>query len=305
MKTACWTMAFVFCVSAALAAQTQQQPDPLAQCIEDFGRNAALGAPLTMREGTSAELEELTNLAESGLKLARQAVARNPDSAQAHYWLGSWLLYGYGVVEVEQISFDPEGGARTETISQAVQGMTDDPDEGLAELQRSVELAPDEEKGDYVLDYATALLDYERIFDAMGLLKAAWAGDPPLTQEQKMLAGLLLSDASAAEGNLDGARGWIYTALSLDPVGALAVERLRQIDAAQVAEMLAAAAKAAERPAAPEAEIETGTWPEYPPEEWPELEAQEWPEMPGEEWEWEETEEGVGGEEEYYPEENQ
>ena len=95
-----------------------------------------------------------------------------------------------------------------------------------------------------------------------------------------MRAGLLLSDVSVAEGNLDGARGWIYTALSLDPVGASAVERLRHLDVAQVAEMLAAAAaaEAAEQPIEPEAEAE--------------------------EWQEETTGEEIGSEEEYYPEEN-
>ena len=282
MKTACWTMGFVLCVSAAFAAQTdaQQQPDTLAQCIEDFEHNAALGGPLTMRDGKPAELREVADLAERGVKLARQAVAQDLDSPQAHYWLGSWLLYGYGVTEVEQISFDPEGGARTETVSQVIQGLIGTPDEGLAELARAVELAPKEEKGAYVLDHATALLDYDRMFDAAGLLKAAWAGDPPLTQEQKMRAGLLLSDVSAGGGNLDGARGWIYTALSLDPIGASAVERLRHLDVAQIAEMLAAAAAAetAEQPIEPEAEAE--------------------------EWQQETTGEETGSEEEYYPEEN-
>jgi hypothetical protein len=87
-----------------------------------------------------------------------------------------------------------------------------------------------------------------------------------------MYAGLLLSDISAAQGDLSGARQWIYTALSLDPTAAGAVERLRLLDAAQAAE--AAEALLAETEEAISEEYgEEEYWGEYWPEE--EVESEE------------------------------
>jgi hypothetical protein len=155
--------------------------------------------------------------------------------------------------------------------------MANGADEGLPELKRVTELAPTD--GDYFLDYAAALADCDRLPEAQGLLKSAWGGAPALSQEQKMYAGLLLSDISAAEGDLSGARQWIYTALSLDPTAAGAVERLRLLDVAQAqeaAEALLAAAEEAVSEEYGEEEYwgeEEGYWGEYWPEE--EVESEE------------------------------
>jgi hypothetical protein len=215
--------------------------DPFAKIASDFEQNTALGTALSIRDGTPEEFAQVRALADRGLKRARNAVEQSPDSAAAHYWLGSWLLYGYGVVEVDRVTFDPESGGRTETITQVVQGLTGQSEDGLDALKRTTELAP--ENGRYLLDYAMALGDYGRLVDARALLRAAWFGRPALSGEEKMEAGLLLSDAAVADGNLAAAREWVYSALALDPATAQGVERLRYLDAAQAAE---AAVEAAE-----------------------------------------------------------
>jgi hypothetical protein len=246
MKTGCWMAALiVICMGVAVAAApAAQTAADLSVPMRDFERNATLGAALTMRAGLPAEFEEVQQLAERGLAAARQAVARQPGSPEAQYLLGSWLLYGYQVIEVRRITSDPVGGERTEIEPRAVLGLSDTPDEGLAALLRAAELAPKD--GQYVLDYATALMDCDRVSQALPVLKKAWAGEPELKPAERMLAGLLLSDAYAYEGQLEQAREWVYAALSLDPAAAKAIERLRHLDAAQAAVVEAALDEAAE-----------------------------------------------------------
>ena len=108
-------------------------PAAIAAGMRDFERNVALGAILETRAGTSAELGELRLLADRGLKAAQDLAAKNPESADAQYLLGSWLLYGYRVVTVDQIAFDATRGARTETVNRIIQGLSDDPQPGLDE----------------------------------------------------------------------------------------------------------------------------------------------------------------------------
>ena len=240
-------MLFGALVCAAVPAAAAEQASPVAQSMTDFARDAALGATLQMREGTEAELGELRILADRGLKLARQAVASHPESAEAQYALGSWLLYGYRAVEADQISFDPQGNAQSERITRVVQGLADDVEEGLAALKKAAELAPS--NGEYVVDYAAALMDCDRGDESAGVLKAVWAAQRSLPVEFRMRAGLLLSAIAENSGDLDGAREWVYSALALDPLAAPAVDRLRHIDAA----VLAAVSAPASAPPAPEA----------------------------------------------------
>jgi len=233
-------LAVTMLLACACAAWAGEPAEPgasaatrMADATRDFERNVALGAILQTRPGTPTELNELRLLADRGLKAAQALAAENPDSAEAQYLLGSWLLYGYRVVKVEQIAFDAATGARTETVTRVIQGMSHDPQVGLDALRESTALAPD--NGDYLLDYAAALMDWDRMFDATGILKGIWAGEPPLSQAQRMRAGLLLSSIAEAQGDLAAAREWIYAALSLDAAAARAVEHLRRLDAAQVA----------------------------------------------------------------------
>lgn len=241
--------AVVLLVSTACVCLGAEPADPESSQIEqgmrDFDRNVELGAILDVRSGTRGELDELRLLADRGLKQARDLVAQHPDSADAHYLLGSWLLYAYRVVEVEQITFDPRTGPKSETASRASQGLTTDPDEGLKVLQRATELAP--KNGDYLLDYAAALADYDKTYEAQGILKAIWAGQPDRTPEHRMRAALLLATIAEAAGDIAGAREWIYSSLSLHPIAATALEQLRRLDAAEAAAAEAAAAAAVEQ----------------------------------------------------------
>ncbi len=226
----------IVCSCAAWAAQPAappQAPPPVA--MSDFDRNVALGSILETRPGTQTEIEELRRFADRGLAAARAAVAKSPEAAEAQYTLASWLLYGYRVVSVEQMSYDPQGGARRVVVDRVVQGLTDDSTEGLGALKKATELAPNNTS--YLLDYAAGLVDYDRGFEAETILKTIWSAGPPVTLQHKIRAGLLLSTITADDGDLEGAREWVYSALSLDSNLAEAVDRLRYLDAAQTAEM--------------------------------------------------------------------
>lgn len=256
MKRACLFLLLAMTVCVAAPGMAAGQGSAAAQSISDLERSMALGAVLEMREGTQAELGELRALADRGVKQARAAVAADPGSADAQYAIGSWLLYGYRVVEVDQISFDAQGNAETERVTRVLQAMSDDPEEGMVALKRASELAP--ANGQYLLDYAAALMDYGRADQAEGMLKGAWAGQPELPVALKMRAGILLSGIAEANGDLDGAREWIYSALSLDPLAAPAVDLLRELDAAALEAALAPAPVEAEEEAEQQPEAVEG-----------------------------------------------
>jgi tetratricopeptide (TPR) repeat protein len=200
-----------------------------------------------MRPGTPGELKELQALADRGLKAAGEAVAKYPSNAEAHYLLGSWLLYAYRVREVRQVAVDAQGSARTEVVPRVVQGLSEDVEPGLAALKRATVLEPG--KGRYLVDYGAALFDCDRVPEAMGYLKGVWATQPTLMPGEKMEVGLLLSRVCEAQGRLEEAREWVYSALGVAPQNADAVQRLRQLDAAQAA---AAHEEAGATEAAPE-----------------------------------------------------
>jgi hypothetical protein len=241
MKTIWIAVLLVACSCGVFAAEPAESPapaSPFEQGIADLERNTALGAMIETRPATEIELGELRVLADRGLKQARALVVQTPDSADAHYLLGSWLLYGYRVVQVDEITFDASGASGIRTVNRVILGLTDDPEEGLAALAKASELAPD--NGDYLLDYAAALGDSGRLTEARGILKGIWGGTPALSTLQTMRAGFLLAGVSEAEGDLSGAREWVYAALALEPDTAMGVELLRHLDAAAAAEWRAA-----------------------------------------------------------------
>ena len=253
MRVFCWAavLMLVCCFASwGEGPEAAKSLTPREQGEADFEQNVALGAALTMRAGLPGEMERLSQLSASGLKAAWDSVAAQPESAEAHYLLGSWLLYGYWVVQIQRITIDAHGGTHTETVPGVVQGSADSAEEGLESLRRATELAPS--NGRYVLDYAVALADYERPTKAILVLRAVWAGQPELTAENRMEAGLILSDIYAAEGRLAEGREWVYDVLSVKPENAGAVRRLRLLDSAQAAE--AAALQAAEAAALQAAE---------------------------------------------------
>ena len=257
MRVSCWVAVLILvccCVSWGAEPEAAKSLTPLEQGEADFEQNVALGPALTMRAGLPGEMERLSQLFAGGLKAARDAVAGQPEAAEAHYLLGSWILYGYRVVEVQGIAIDAEGGTYTQTVAGVVQGSTDSAEEGLESLRRATELAPG--NGRYLLDYTVALADYERPTEAILILRAIWAGQPELTPENKMEAGLVLSDIYAAEGRLAEGREWVYDALSVKPENAGAVQRLRLLDSAQAAEAAAQAEAAAEQSAEAAAQAE-------------------------------------------------
>ena len=249
MRAYPWIVVALVAVASSAWGAQQKPATPkhsLDEGLRLFDRQVSLGAALSVREPKAEELAELQKMGDSGLAYAREWVAEEPNSADAHYLLGSWLLYGYRSALVRTITADATGAPRSETVPKVVQGLADSPDEGLQALSRAHELAP--ANGRYLLDYAAALADYDRPLQAAGLLKSAWAGQPPLSPEERVRAALLLSDITAAQGDLPGARMWVYNALNQIPGADTAVQRLRWLDAAQAEAAALQAAAAAQQP---------------------------------------------------------
>jgi len=256
-RLVCWTLLILLCACAAWSAAPPTPaaaPTP-ATVMKDLERNAALGQALTHRQGSADELALVQKLADRGLQGARDLVAKNPDSAEAQYLLGSWLLYGYRAIEREDVSFDTGGGEHREKTRQVSQGLSDSPADGLTALQSAHTLAP--ENGRYFVDYGAALYDCDLPDEAMSVLKKAWLSALKLTPQDKLRTALLMSDLLADQGEVSGAREWMYRALLLDPKNAELVPRLRHLDRLQT-ETLTAPPPA---PAPPPPAVE----PENPP----------------------------------------
>lgn len=237
MRASVVTATVVCLLMGGLALAASDQLQPAAPLLAGFERNQALGQALQMRAPKPGELAEVQALADKGLAAAREAVEKNPESAEAQYALGSWLLYSFRVEQGETLRFGADNEVLTESEEHVLAGLSDDPTEGLAALQQAVELAPG--RLDYVLDYAAALMDYDRSELAAPMLKSVWTGEPPAPVELRIHAALLLATADEITGNLQGAREWIYSALLLLPTTAPAVEQLRRLDARQTEELLA------------------------------------------------------------------
>jgi len=246
--------------------------------LADFERNLSLGQRLTASGGSDQEYDELQKLAEHGLKVARELAARSPAGAEAEYLLGSWLIYGYRIVVAEHTLLDEAGQSRVTRVKTVVQGLSDDPAEGLEALRRAAELAPQE--AHYTIDYAAALHDTGNPLEAVGILLTAWSGKPQLSALEKMRVGLLLSDAYAAEERFPEARQWLYSTLLLNPDNAEIVSRLRMLDAvaprmpppaqdegAAVQEFAPGGPPEQEAPGEFAPEDESEVWPEFSEEE--------------------------------------
>jgi len=222
--------------------------------MQQFEKNTALGADLEGRVATDEEYSQVQTLADSGLAAARNLVAANPQSAEAQYMLGSWLIYGYRVVTTQETTTDAAGEAHASKFRKVVQGLSDDSTEGLNALKKAMELAPG--NAAYALDYTAALLDMGQPEQMIVVLEGAWNGDPPLDQQQQARAGLLLADAYFAQGRISDAREWLYSTLLLNPENADIVRRLRTLDVQEAApvELLPAPSPPAEAPEAPSSE---------------------------------------------------
>jgi len=230
----CSALAVVAVAAASAAWGAKAAPKPassLQQLTADFERNVSLGMMLAARPGTPQELDELKILAQLGLAAARKAVEQAPNSAEAQYRLGSWLLYGYRVVETEQVIREPDGTERTETARRVVQGLADDPGEGLEALKRATVLDPG--RGRYLVDYGAALFDCGEAEEALGVLRGAWTAQAGLTTAERMEAATLLSSVCLDLWRFGEAREWAYSALAVVPGNAAALQRLRELDRAQ------------------------------------------------------------------------
>ena len=236
-KTALWMMVLaITCSSASLGSPAVQQSSAgMSDQMKWFEQNMSLGQMLVLRPGTPQELDEVRTLAQLGLAAARQGAEQDPDSAEAHYLLGSWLLYGYGVVEDPHVIIDANGAERTEMARRVVQGLTEDYGEGLEALKRATVLAP--ARGQYLVDYGAALFDCGEPEEALAVLRGAWDTQTGLTDPERTQAAVLLSRICLDRWMFREAREWGYSALEVTAGNAPAVDRLRQLDRAQEQEM--------------------------------------------------------------------
>jgi hypothetical protein len=241
MRASVWTAVLIAaCATCTWAAAPRAQPAAaVTDEMERYERNSALGEALSARPGKPEELKELQTLADNGLKRARELVAKYPDSAEASYLLGTWLIYGYRVVEETRASVDEEGLEHAMTVQTVVQGLRDDCQEGLDALKRTTVLEPG--RGKYLVDYGAALFDCGQSAQARDLLRAAWFGQPQLTVAEKTQAGILLSRIYLQDLKPQEAREWAYSGLAARPENVPAMQKLRELDAAEREQVGAAA----------------------------------------------------------------
>ncbi len=253
-RLVCWTLLILLgtCAAWGAAPPTPAAAPTPATVMKDLQRNAALGEALTHRQGSADELALVQKLADRGLQGARDLAAKNPDSAEAQYLLGSWILYGYRVIERENVSFDTGGGEHREKTREVARGLSDSPTEGLKYLQSAHTLAP--ENGRYFVDYGAALYDCDLPDEAMSALKKVWLSTLKLTPADRMRTALLMSDLLANQGEVSGAREWMYRALLLDPKNAELVPLLPRFDHPQTETLVAPPPASAPPPPAAEPE---------------------------------------------------
>lgn len=223
-----WATA-VFAVAAA--PNPAAAPTPAA-AMNDLERNAALGEALAQRHGAAEEYAVVQKLYDRGLNAARTLAAATPKSAEIQYLLGSWLLYGYRVVEVENVFYDVNGEERRETEKAVLQGLAEDDAEGLKALEAAHSLAPQNAR--YFVDYGAALYDCDQLGPAMDVLNKAWRASAKFPLQEKTRTALLLSDILADQGEILEAREWVYRALLLDAKHQDLVPRLRRLDLLQI-----------------------------------------------------------------------
>jgi len=238
-------------VSASFVWAAGPRPQPATAVAEQmvrYDRNAALGEALSTRPGKPDELQDLQTLADEGLSRARALAAKYPESAEVSYLLGSWLLYGYRVVEETRTTVDEEGVEHATPVQTVVQGLGDGCEEGLEALKRATVLEPG--RGKYLVDYGAALFDCGRGPEAQELLRAAWFGQPQLAVGERTQVGILLSKIALEELRPKEAREWAYSALAARPENVVAMQRLRRLDAAVKGQAEAASATPAESGAA-------------------------------------------------------
>ena len=256
---ACWLLLVILPVGIAWGAPDTAKGTPAKAApaaasmayqdsLKDLAWNTGLGQALTHRGGSSDELALVQKLADRGLETARAWIAKDPQSAEAHYLLGSWLLYGYRVVQTDHLSIDAAGIEHHSKVESVAQSLSESSQEGLDALRTAQELAP--KNPQYVMDYAAALLDWEQSAEAMAAVKKVWAENLNLTPAQQARAALLMSDIHVARGELIEARTWIYRALSAQAQNAPILDRLKKLDAltAQAAKEASKQAPAAEEP---------------------------------------------------------
>jgi len=199
--------------------------------LSEYQRNLTLGSELAERQGTAEELASLQALADRGVKIAREAVRRDPKSPEAQAQLSNWLLYGYRVIQADRITYDRNGEEHVDKVPRVVQGLSGDQSEGLSAAKRAQELAP--RSGRFLVDYGAALLHCGQGLRASAVLKRTWVGDVQTSSHDKIRAAMLISDADGDRGDLLGARGWLYRALAENRDNTGIVARLRDLDRRQ------------------------------------------------------------------------
>jgi len=216
------------CAGQRLAAAPA--PTDLQQAQTALERNLALGASLAGRPATPEQVAEAKRLVEQGLDQARASLAKDPSSAEAHRLVGLLLCLAYRPVEVKRdVRDEKTGGRRSEHTTVLLQGVGEDAEEGLTELQAALRLDP--KNADYQLDCAEAFLIWSPVDESAEQALATWEARAALTPPQRLRTARLLAEAMKRLDRQDQEKRWLREVLKQHPGDPAATQRLAQLAA--------------------------------------------------------------------------
>jgi thiol:disulfide interchange protein DsbD len=184
-------------------------------------KNQALGEKLSGKPVKPAQLAEAAKYYDEAFIIAWGAAEENPQSAEAHRYVGLILCTAYRPVVIET---NASGIPKTTVL---LQGSAKDCAQGLEELRKAVALAL--EPTACQLDYAQALLVCGDTKASQEEVLPLWEQRESLTQQQTLQCARLLAAIARADRAPELERRWLREILKLDPKDKVASERFAEL----------------------------------------------------------------------------
>jgi len=219
-------LAITCCLLLALAAGAFAQeagPAGLETARRALEQNLSLGRSFEGKSPTPEQAAEAQRLLQECLALAREGIADNPRSAEAHRLAGLLLCTAYRPVSAKQAADADKPGEQTVLLQQGGEGC----EEGLAQLRSALRLAPTDT--DCYLDYAEALLVCGDDENATKQALAIWEQRSSLTEAQSARCASVLSKCAAARNATDEEVRWLREVVKHNPQDTAAKARLARL----------------------------------------------------------------------------